>query len=72
MVEILVDYRPAELKRRTLSAMVAYDLTKALMDELMATKRRMQEQLMEAGEAGSSAALGSPSGAWYPDSLSAD
>ena len=25
MIDILVDYRPAQLKRRTLSAMIAYD-----------------------------------------------
>src|SRR5262245_32153542 len=47
MVEVLVDYRPAELKRRVLSAMIGYDLTKELMDELMAKKRRMEEALLQ-------------------------
>jgi RecJ-like exonuclease len=70
MIEILVDYRPAELKRRTLSAMIAYDLTKQLMDQLMATKRQMEEQLVQA--ATSNPALDSPSGAFYPQSQTGD
>jgi len=45
MVDILVNYQPAALKRRTLAAMIAYDLTKTLMDELMARKYKMLEQL---------------------------
>ena len=45
MVDILVNYQPAALKRRTLTAMIAYDLTKTLMDELMTRKYKMLEQL---------------------------
>jgi RecJ-like exonuclease len=56
MIEILVDYRPSDEKRRVLSSMIAYDLTKQLMDELMSTKRRMEEELLSAGAATAPAA----------------